>query len=561
MPSELYTQPKNLAFHNLCVANKLPSGTRQLLGLNLKFCFATSHVQSGINQTVLRMARSIRTMYFLKQNGIGGNDSYDKQIYIQNKQWHPPPAPLNIEEKITEFEKILKAKQLQLIKKHKNLNLTNLTPQQRTVLNQLQCNHEVVIKPTDKNLGPAAMDVESYIRQILKEHLLTNAYKQLTLTEATERMESIKSTLKIIISANQDKLSSTEATYFQRSFKSNHRLPILYGLPKVHKTPITLRPVVSSVNSFLSIFSNWLDFRMKQLLPYVKSHIKNSIDVIKDLKNLNLPKNALLFSADAKSMYTNIDTATGIQSVKEFIQCNQDFIPADFPSSLFLQVLQTVMENNIFSFENTTWLQLSGTAMGTPVACAYATISYGQHENSKILPSFEAQLLYYRRYIDDIFGIWVPPEFEPENKWKEFKEALNNWSGLEWVIEEPSKTTVFLDLNLRIQQSKILTNTYQKPLNLYLYIPPRSAHPPSCLKGLISGEVRRYWLQNSPEDFEKILVKFIERLVDRGHSLQNLAPIFMNAASTLDNKTNIVQSPLNSNILYIHWTFHPHGLQ
>jgi 6-pyruvoyl-tetrahydropterin synthase len=179
-------------------------------------------------------------MYFLKQNGIGGNNSYDKQIYIQNKQWHPPPAPLNIEEKITEFEKILKAKQLQLIKKHKNLNLTNLTPQQRTVLNQLQHNHEVVIKPTDKNLGPVAMDVESYIQQILKEHLLTNAYKQLTLTEATERMESIKSTLNSIISANQDKLSSTEATYFQRSFKSNHRLPILYGLPKVHKKPITL---------------------------------------------------------------------------------------------------------------------------------------------------------------------------------------------------------------------------------------------------------------------------------------------------------------------------------
>jgi hypothetical protein len=58
------------------------------------------------------------------------------------------------------------------------------------------------------------MDVESYIQQILKEHLLTNAYKQLTLTEAKESMESIKSSLKSIISANQDKLSSMEATYF-----------------------------------------------------------------------------------------------------------------------------------------------------------------------------------------------------------------------------------------------------------------------------------------------------------------------------------------------------------
>jgi len=76
-------------------------------------------------------------------------------------------------------------------------------------------------------------------------------------------------------------------------------------------------------------------------------------------------------------MYTNINTTTGIQSIKKFIQNNQDVIPEEFPSDLLLQILQIVMENNIFTFGNTTWLQLSGTAMGTPVACAYATLSYG----------------------------------------------------------------------------------------------------------------------------------------------------------------------------------------
>jgi len=216
-------------------------------------------------------------------------------------------------------------------------------------------------------------------------------------------------------------------------------------------------------------------------------------------------------------MYTNINTTTGIQSIKKFIQNNQDVIPEEFPSDLLLQILQIVMENNIFTFGNTTWLQLSGTAMGTPVACAYATRSYGQHENSYILPNFGAQLLYYRRFIDDVFGIWIPPETNPEGKWKEFKEVLNNWGGLEWVTEKPTKATVFLDLNIKILQSKIHTSTFQKSLNLYLYIPPKSAHPPSCLKGLISGELRRYWFQNSPEDFKKILIKFMEQLVNRGH--------------------------------------------
>jgi hypothetical protein len=143
------------------------------------------------------------------------------------------------------------------------------------------------------------MDTKTYIHQVLKEHLLTDTYKQLSSKEAKEKNESIKNTLKNIINSNPTKLSPAEVTYFQRSFKGNYRLPIFYGLPKVHKTPMTLRPVVSSVNSFLSVFSTWLDYRMKQLLPFMKSHIKNSFDVINDLKNLTLPRNALLFSADA----------------------------------------------------------------------------------------------------------------------------------------------------------------------------------------------------------------------------------------------------------------------
>jgi hypothetical protein len=59
--------------------------------------------------------------------------------------------------------------------------------------------------------------------------------------------------------------------------------------------------------------------------------------------------------------------------------------------------------------------------MDTLAVCAYATISYGQHENSKILPTFEAQLLYYKRYIDDIFSVWLPPDKNKLSTWKAVK--------------------------------------------------------------------------------------------------------------------------------------------
>ena len=256
-----------------------------------------------------------------------------------------------------------------------------------------------------------------------------------------------------------------------------------------------------------------------------------------------------------------MNTKACIKRKSSLNHLHQVSLPTDFPSELFLQILEIVMKNNIFSFENTTWLQLSGTAMGTPAACAYATISFGQYENTCILPNFNRHLLYYKRYIDDIFGVWIPPDSQQERKWQNFKTALNNWGNLQWIVNEPSKNTVFLDLNISINQSAIQTSTYQKSLNLYLYIPPRSAHPPSCLKGLISGELRRYWLQNSCEDFKTFAARFMERLVDRGHLIQDLAPLFLNAAATLTNNSQPNQPKENSSILYIHWTYHPNGLQ
>jgi len=291
------------------------------------------------------------------------------------------------------------------------------------------------------------------------------------------------------------------------------------------------------------------------------------MSVIQDLKQLQIPDNALLFAADAVSMYTNIDTQQAILSMRSFIHDNANNIPNDFPTTLFLQLLEIVMTNNIFSFDDTYWLQLTGTAMGTPAACSYATITYGQHENSQIFPKFGQRLLYYKRCIDNIFGIWIPSEMDDNTIWEQFKTELNNWASLRWKIENRSNKPVFLDLNIQLINTKIHTSTFQKDLNLYLYIPSLSAHPPSCLKGLIAGEMRRYWLQNDPEDFQQILSKFIERLLNRGHTLENLTPILNQAARSLDDQ--LIRTPHNpttdsgqeNSTLFIHKIYHPNGLQ
>jgi len=129
----------------------------------------------------------------------------------------------------------------------------------------------------------------------------------------------------------------------------------------------------------LQVYSIWLDYKLKELLPYIKSYVKDSTMVIQELKDLTIPKGALIFSADAVSMYTNIETHLAVESIKNLILAHAKMLPNNFPTSLILETLTIVMNNNIFSFADSYWLQLSVTAMGTPVTCSYATISFGHH--------------------------------------------------------------------------------------------------------------------------------------------------------------------------------------
>ena len=160
---------------------------------------------------------------------------------------------------------------------------------------------------------------------------------------------------------------------------------------------------------------------MKQIIPYVA-----------DLKNItDLPPHAKIFTADAVSMYTNIDTDTGINAFSKWLHIYSHELPPDFPCQLFLQILNFVMRNNIFQFNNTYWLQTKGTTMGTLAACMYATISFGLHECLNILPKFTANIKYYKCYIDDIFAIWILPiPSDNDRTWTEFKTTLDEFGSL-----------------------------------------------------------------------------------------------------------------------------------
>ena len=196
-------------------------------------------------------------------------------------------------------------------------------------------------------------------------------------------------------------------------------------------------------------------------------------------------------------MYTNIPTNTAIMLIAKHIRTSKTEVRPQQNKSL-IAALKLVTLSNIFSFGDMTFKQMNGTAMGRPPAPPYATIYYGLHE-SKFLPQYQNHVIFYKQFIEDILGIWLPHPNPKINAqlWEEFTASMNNYPGLTWEFNTPTNKADFMDLTISITNGNISTSLFEKPLNLHLYIPPHSAHPPGLLP--------RYCPQHPLPDFYPVL--------------------------------------------------------
>eukprot|EP00804_Cyclotella_cryptica_P025034 CCRYP_015957-RA/>CCRYP_015957-RA protein AED:0.37 eAED:0.37 QI:0/-1/0/1/-1/0/1/0/117 len=107
---------------------------------------------------------------------------------------------------------------------------------------------------------------------------------------------------------------------------------------------------------------------------------------------------------------------------------------------------------------------------------------------------------------------------------------MQQWHGLEWTCEPLSTLVNFMDLTISISGSHLTTILYEKPQNLYLYLPLHSLHPCGIESVLFFGQVLRiHRLHSNKTDADKNIKQFFQRLCKRGHESSTLIPIFSQA--------------------------------
>jgi hypothetical protein len=311
-----------------------------------------------------------------------------------------------------------------------------------------------------------------------------------------------------------------------------------YALPKMHKVTVDKplpagRPIVSSINSCTYFTSKYLHKYLNRLTCKFKTIVRSSLEVLFVTSKLDLPKDSVILCADVRSLYPSIPIEFGIKAVK-YLLTSYNMPDIEFHIAL----LTWVLTNNYFSFDNEYYVQIEGTAMGTPVAVEYAnTVMY--YIEHTIIDQYKPTL--YMRFIDDIYAI-----LPNENICKELITSTNN-KCVKIQLESVTigKSGIFLDLAFEIVDDNLISKVYQKPSNKYLYLPPTTNHQSNIMVNVIKHELKRYCLYcTRAEDELAVKIKFYNRLKQRGYSKTYLDPLFLptiDRNSLLDKIQNSVK--------------------
>jgi hypothetical protein len=172
--------------------------------------------------------------------------------------------------------------------------------------------------------------------------------------------------------------------------------------------------------------------------------------------------------------------------------------------------------------------------MGTPVAPSFACLYLSLIETN--LTTLNRNFRLFKRYIDDGFLLYrdANDDMEP---FRSFLSEYNLLTGLEFTFQTAQDEIDFLDLTVFKNGELYGTKSYQKKLNLHLYIPPASAHPPGVIKSLICGRIKKFKKQNTRDvHYREMVQTFFQNLIDRGHKPSFLRPIFSETMNRLETQ-------------------------
>lgn len=400
---------------------------------------------------------------------------------------------------------------------------SNLTTEERASLKNLKNNDEIVIKKADKGSAVVVLDRQAYINEAHRQLQNKKYYKQLSEPVYPQMIDKINNVLCSLLA----KRAITKKQFdYLRADSSTCRNRIFYLLPKIHK-PVDSwpqtgmpegRPIVSDCSSESNRVSEYIDRFLTPLSNKHSSYVKNTYDFLEKVRDTSVNRNCLLVTGDVSALYTNMNLDRVLEVVREAFDRYPD---VNRPSSDLLELLELILKNNDFEFDEQFYLQIHGVGMGKRFAPSLANLYLiAFDELAKNGFKIKPELFY--RFLDDLFFLFNGTVEEV----REFEHFLNG------LIPDIKVTLTCHDTHISFLDTviyKLMVNgddgdavlksrVYFKPTDTHQLLHTQSFHPKHTFQGVLRSQLIRFKrISSSFEDYESACRVLFLSLQKRGY--------------------------------------------
>jgi len=228
---------------------------------------------------------------------------------------------------------------------------------------------DYVVLPTDKNLGTAVVTRQWFIEKSLS--LLDDRNYECIPHEKFLKIVQRNMNLVEEAAVVADELGNTQLAQFLRckipddGDAKSYVAPKFYGIPKIHKTPIKMRPILPCHSAITNPCAKYVSKCLKPIINSIPSIIRGTKDFVTKLQGIKIPldRKAFLVTGDVVAFYPNVPLGKALMNALKWWQRFSK--PKDLlVEKLFIRCLNTGNRNLAFRFIDKYYVQKQGLAMG-----------------------------------------------------------------------------------------------------------------------------------------------------------------------------------------------------
>ena len=292
------------------------------------------------------------------------------------------------------------------------------------LISQFLEDNELVVTSTDKNLG-IAVSKRTWIEMKSLELLCdTNNYREIHYLTMMQEVNCKCTKAELIATKAESSVPNGKqiGEFLRHLVTENgkpHILPKFYGILKIHKKPVKMRPIIPCHSAVQNPAAKYVDKNLRPLILEAPTIIHGTKDLAIKLSKLNINTNPKYFiiTGDVVAFYPNIPITEYMTII---LHMYEEFIgtiginPATISTLkerrkfslilLFAECLHLGNTKLICTYMGKYYLQLKGLAMGVASSPSIANL-YGWFYEGQCGILNDPNIIFYGHYIDDCIAI------------------------------------------------------------------------------------------------------------------------------------------------------------